>query len=276
MDTPRRPSTLGISRDFAACVWWYLYLVATVVGLGPDDKDVNFDKREWLGLRPNRTGQHVHSSWERNSPRAPPGGRGHRGKQRTWHLEEHGRICPWEASETALRTSEPASCRGFICTSWQRPAPFAARLMGSPCPSPHRRRRTHVPAGRGAPDHARPRSAPSRERCLYSGTFPREGRRHRLPGAVTFPVPLWFSTLQGLWQSGWSPPLLNQLVGLFLASCRCVHPSIHPFKQQSWSTSSAPRVPGALGALRMQQEKPRSPPLWTLPSRGGGSGQICK
>lgn len=30
---------------FAACLWWYLHPVAAVVGVGPEDKDVNFDKK---------------------------------------------------------------------------------------------------------------------------------------------------------------------------------------------------------------------------------------
>lgn len=85
---------------FAACLWWYLHPVAAVVGVGPEDKDVNFDKREWL--RPDRTSQHVYASWERNSPPAPPG---------AGDTEAGGRRGIWRNTAEAV----PGKCRRWPC-----------------------------------------------------------------------------------------------------------------------------------------------------------------
>lgn len=57
--------------------------------------------------------------------------------------------------------------------------------------------------------------------------------------AVTFPVSLCFSTLQGRWQSSWLAPPSKPTCGVVLGILSLC-PSIHPFKQQSWRTPSAP------------------------------------
>lgn len=160
---------------FAACLWWYLHPVAAVVGVGPEDKDVNFDKREWL--RPDRTSQHVYASWERNSPPAPPGA-GDRGRRKTWHLEEHGRGCPWEVSEMALPQANQRPATVFYAQPGRDPH---RSLLGSWAPH------ALVPIDDGGPTSLRGRGAPmmmmhvclapppERDACILEPSPGREG-----------------------------------------------------------------------------------------------------